>query len=249
MSAVIDDAFRQATEIEKKIQEFFDAVNSVLDWVPGFLDHLIEPIQAGMEKVNQKIMEFWSDVKEFLDNTGNPDKLEQYAEAWRNQVGNPTGAIAGDVALSKLATNTEWTGSGAAAYKAIVPAQSDGLNGIKSLSIDFSTMLKDLANGIENFWIAMGFAFGSLVVGMAAAIVQAATVVAIPGAIVTVIGAIGVALTAIGAAVMEIKGIYDTIDTSQDAIDQGLTDLGQEWAKATPLNQRKMDDTQQWERM
>lgn len=249
MSGVIDDAFQQATEIEKKIKEFFDAVNSVLNWVPGFLDHLIEPIQAGMEKINQKIMEFWSEVKEFLDNTGNPDKLEQLAEAWRDQVGNPTGEIAGDIALEKLATNTEWTGSGAAAYKAIVPAQSDGLNGIKTLSVDFSTMLKDLANGIENFWIAIGFAFGSLVVGFAAAIIEAATVVAIPGAIATVIGALGVAITAIGVAVMEIKTIYDTIDTSQDAIDQGLTDLGQEWSKATPVNQGKMDDTQQWERM
>lgn len=247
MSAAVTEALVRASEIDKKIKEFFDAINTVLDWVPGFLDHLIEPIRAGIEKLNQKIREFWNKVQEFLDNTGDPDKLERYAEEWRNQVGNPIGSIAGRLSKENLETNTEWTGSGAEAYKAVLPAQEDGLNGMKEISIQFSKTFKDLANGIEDFWIAIGIAFGSAIIGFGVAIVEAATVVAIPGAIVTAIGAIGVAFGFITKAIVELKGIYDTIDTSQIAIEQGLTDLGDKWAEAKPVNQNKINDEQQWE--
>jgi hypothetical protein len=41
--------------------------------------------------------------------------------------------------------------------------------------------------------------------------------------------------------VIELKGIYDTIDTSQDKIGQGVTKLGEEWAKATPENWQKVN--------
>lgn len=249
MSEAINEAVAKGEELESKINDFFAKIDDVLDWVPGFLDYLIKPIQDGLQNLRTKVAEFWEKVKEFLENTGNPDKLKSYADRWREQVGNPIGEIAESISKDKLETNTEWSGSGAAAYKAVLPAQKDGLDKVKDISVDFSDTLKELANGIENFWISIGIAFGSAVVGLAGAIVEAATVVAIPGAIATAIGAVGVAAGFIGKAIVDLKAICDTIDTSQDTIKQGVIDLGDEWSKAKPVNQEKMDDEQQWEPM
>lgn len=244
---LIDEAVKKADDIEKKIKDFFDKVNDALDWVPGFLEHLIDPIIKGMEALNKKIGEFWNEVKEFFDNTGNPSKLEDYHTKWIDTVGKPLGEIAGTLDMSKLSTNTEWTGSGAEAYKAIVPPQGAGLNNMKTLATDIGNTLKTLANGIENFWISMGFALASVVVGLVGAIAGAAGVVTIPAGIAVAAGALGAAIGFISAAVIQLKTIYDNIDTSQDKIEQGIEKLGEKWSKATPQNQQKIDDTKQWE--
>jgi len=243
----IDEALETAREIEENISDFFDTVNDVLDWVPFFLKWAIQPAIDAVNFLNGKIQEFWAEVKEFLDNTGNPTKLEAHAEALLNSVANPLGEIAGTIAPEKLATATEWTGSGAEAYKQLIPSQGKGVSGMKDLSTELANTLKKLANGIENFWIAMGIAFASLVVGIIGAIATAITVVGIPAGVAIIATAIGIAISAIGAAILQLKTVYDVIDTSQDTIDQGVTALGEEWAKATPENQAKIDDTKQWE--
>jgi uncharacterized protein YukE len=246
-SPAIDEGLSKAREIGDNFSDFFDTVNDVLDWVPGFLEHLIQPAIDAVNWLKGKIEEFWNTVKEFLDNTGSPSKLEAHSEALINGVFNPLNTMAGDIAPEKLATSTEWTGSGAEAYKQVVPAEVKGVEGLRDLSKDLANTLKELANGIENFWIAMGVAFASLIVGAIAAIAEACTIIGIPAAVATIAGAIGLAIGAIGTAIMELKGIYDTIDTSQDTIDQGLTELGEEWAKASPENQAKIEDPGQWE--
>jgi uncharacterized protein YukE len=246
-SPAIDEAIELAKDIEEGIQDFFDTVNNVLDWVPGFLEHLIQPILDGMAKINQAISEFWAEVKEFLDNTGSPSKLEAHAEALLTGVFTPLGDIGGSIAPEKLATSTEWTGSGAEAYKQVVPAQGNGIGGLKDLAKDLANTLKELANGIENFWIAMGIAFASLVVEIVAAVAGGVSIVGIPVAIGVILVALPITIGAIGTAIVELKGIYDTIDTSQDTIDQGLTKLGEEWAQASPDNQAKIEDPGQWQ--
>lgn len=244
---VIDEAIEKVKDIEKKINEFFDKVNDFLSWVPGHLEDLIQPILDGMEWLRGKIEEFWEELKDFLDNTGNPDKLEKHAEEWRESVGKPLKTIADSVALEKLSTNTEWMGSGAEAYKAIVPAQGKGLEGLKSLSDELATTLKDLANGIENFWIAMAVALAAAIVGLVTAITTAASGVGIPVAIAAIVAALGAVIAILGAAVIELKTIYDTIDTQQDTIETELTNLGDEWAKATPENGKKIANPKEWE--
>jgi uncharacterized protein YukE len=246
MSATIEEALGQAREIDGDFRDFYDKVNSVIDWVPAPLEHLIRPILDGLEWLGERIKEFWDSVADFLDNTGSPSKLEAHAQVLFDSVAKPLETISGDIALDKLPSHIEWTGSGATAYHTIVPKQEKNASDLKDLATDLGNTLKELANGIENFWIAMGFAFGALIVGAVAAIVEACTVVGIPLAIATICAAIGVAIAAIGAAVIEIKTIYDTIDTSQDKIEQGLVDVGEAWAQATPDAQAKMEDPGEW---
>lgn len=51
-------AIQQSTdtfhELEQKIQEFIAKVNNALDWVPGFLSDLIQPIKDGLVFLQQK---------------------------------------------------------------------------------------------------------------------------------------------------------------------------------------------------
>lgn len=242
-SAAIQEAVKKANEIDQKVQSFFDKVNDLLEWVPGFLSDLIRPILDGLAAIKRKFDEFWAPLKEQFDNFGNPPKLEEYSATWRETVANPIRTISDDVKLENMSTNIEWEGRGAEAYKTIVPPQSEGLADIKDLAVDISETLKELANGIEDFWIAIGIALGSLVIGMVAAIVEAATVVGIPAAIATIIAAIGVAFAAVTAAIVALKGIYDTLDTKQEAIQNGLNDLGDKWSKS----KHGMNNPADWE--
>lgn len=242
-SAVIDEAVAKADEIEKKIQEFFDKVNDVISWVPWPFEDLIEPIEQGMEQLRQKVAEFWDRVKDFFTNRGDPEKLKQFADEWRESIGNRIGEIAGDIRLEKMRSNIEWEGRAAEAYKTIVPPQSEGLEGIKSLAVQINASLKSLANGIEDFWTAILIAFGTFVVAIAAAITGAATVVGIPAAIAAVLVAVGACIALVTTAIISRDAVEDTIKAEQDTIAQGTHDIGTEWTRS----KTSMSDPGDWE--
>ncbi|MGH3947833.1 MAG: hypothetical protein ACRDSE_01725 [Pseudonocardiaceae bacterium] len=242
-SAVIDEAVETADEIERKIQEFFDKVNDVISWVPWPFDDLIEPIEQGMAQLREKMQEFWDRLTDFLTNRGDPDKLKQFADEWRESIGNRIGEIAGDIKLTQMRSNIEWEGRAAEAYKTIVPPQSEGLEGIKSLAVQINTSLKSLANGIEDFWTAILIAFGTFVVAIAAAIIGAVTVVGIPAAIVAVLVAVGACVALIATAITSRDAVEDTIKAEQDTIAQGTHDIGTQWTKS----KTSMSDPGDWE--
>lgn len=79
------------------------------------------------------------------------------------------------------------------------------------------------------------------------AIAEAVSVVAIPGIPPTVVAGITIAIGLLGFAVTELKGFMDTTEAKQKKINQQVIDLGDEWAKATPESQKKIDDPSQWE--
>lgn len=242
-SAVIDEAAQKADEIERKIQEFFDKVNDVISWVPWPFEDLIEPIERGMEQLRQKMQEFWDRLTDFLTNRGDPDKLKQFADEWRESIGNRIGEIAGDIKLENMRSNIEWEGRAAEAYKTIVPPQGEGLEAIKSLAVQINTSLKSLANGIEDFWTAILIAFGTFVIAIAAAIIGAATVVGIPAAIAAVLVAVGACLALITTAIISRDSVEDTIKAEQDTIAQGTHDIGTAWAKS----RTSMSNPSDWE--
>ncbi len=242
-SAVIDEAVETADEIERKIQEFFDKVNDVISWVPWPFDDLIEPIEQGMAQLREKMQEFWDRLTDFLTNRGDPNKLKQFADEWRESIGNRIGEIAGDIKLTQMRSNIEWEGRAAEAYKTIVPPQSEGLEGIKSLAVQINTSLKSLANGIEDFWTAILIAFGTFVVAIAAAIIGAVTVVGIPAAIVAVLVAVGACVALIATAITSRDAVEDTIKAEQDTIAQGTHDIGTQWTKS----KTSMSDPGDWE--
>lgn len=238
---VITDALETVREIDKKVQEFFEMVNDWLEWVPGALEHLIDPILRGLDALRKKVEEFWAEVQDFLDNNGEPDKLHEHADKWRDEVGKKVKTLSEPVEEQNLSTHTEWSGSGAKAYEPVVRAQGKGLEGLKSLSDELASTLDDLANAIEDLWISLGIAFGAALVGIIGAIAGGP-----PGWVVAVV-AFGTALVMIGEAVLTIKQFMDTVDGKTKTIDTELTDLGDKWSEATPDNAKKIADPKEWE--
>lgn len=241
-SPIVQQAGDKSKELERKIHEFFDKVNDVLDWVPSFFSDLIEPIQRGMDALKQKVKEFWDRVNQLFDQPGSPDRCHQVAAEWVDKVGNIIGDISGHISLDKMQTNLDWQGRGAEAYKATVPAQVSGLNSIKDLANQLRGSLDNLGNGIESFWTVMIAAFVGFLVGAAAAIAGAITVVGIPLSIAAILTAVGVSLTLITSAIVSVQSLTNTISTEQNTIAQKVHDLGTEWAKSnTGAMQEKSD--------
>jgi hypothetical protein len=228
-----DDKFR---ELQQKIDDFFNKVNDVLSWVPGFLSDLIQPIEDGLNALKQKVKEFWDRVNQLIAQPGSPTRLHQVAEDWVTMVGNVVGDIAGRIGLDKLQTNLDWEGRGAEAYKATVPAQVSGLNSVKDLANQLRSSLDNLGNGIETFWTAMAVAAGVFVVGAIGAIAAACTVVGIPAAIAAIATAAGVSIGLVTTAILSLQSLTNTIA-------QQVHDLGDQWAKS---NTGAMQDKSDW---
>jgi len=225
---LVQQAGDKANELEEKIKEFFDAVNDVLSWVPDFLSDLIEPIQRGIDALNQKIQEFWDRVNLIREQPGDSDRLRQVGDQWANEIGNSAGDIAGTISLDKLKTNIDWTGKAAETYKATVPAQASGLNSVKDLANQMKSSLSSLANAIDNFWLAIKVAFVVFIAGAVAAIATACTVVGLPAAIAT---AAAVSIGLVTTAIIAMQSFTQTIATEQGNITQKIHDDLGEWSK------------------
>lgn len=232
VNPLVREAEGKTEEIDRKVREFFEKVNGLLDWVPGALTQLIEPIQRGLQQLQQKLAEFWDRVNQLFEQPGNSDRLKEVGDSWANSIGNPVGDTAGDISLEKLRANIEWTGKAAEAYKAMVPAQGESLSGIKNLAIQLQNSLTGLANAIDSFWTANLIALGTFVVGVVGAIAAACTVVGVPAAIAAIATAAGVSIGLIATAVNTMNSLVDTIETEQNSIKQKIQDLGSEWSKS-----------------
>jgi hypothetical protein len=92
--------------------------------------------------------------------------------------------------------------------------------------------LNSLANGIDNFWLALKIAFGVFVVGAIGAIAAACTIVGTPAAIAALAGAAGVSIGLVTAAILAVQSFTQTIATEQDGIKTKIHDLGQKWANS-----------------
>jgi uncharacterized membrane protein YccF (DUF307 family) len=111
-----------------------------------------------------------------------------------------------------------------------VPPQAAGLNAIKDIAGQMRTSLNSLANSIDAFWIAIGFALAGFAVAALGAVAAAFTVVGAPAAIAALLTAAGVATALVGAAVVALNSHVNTIEVEQAAIQQKVRDLGSTWA-------------------
>src|SRR5215207_10142690 len=94
LDPLVQEAYEKLQEIQRKVDEFFDKVNSVLSWVPFFLSYLIEPIRAAIEALNAKLREFWDRANQLMEQPGSPSALKDAAQRWSSEVTAP-GQVAG----------------------------------------------------------------------------------------------------------------------------------------------------------
>lgn len=242
---VIDQSMEKLGEIEDKIRELFDQVNSVMSWVPDVLSDLIEPVRRVMNELNGKMTEFWEATKKFTTDVGDPAKLRRVAAEWADRIGNSVGEIAGSVSLDKLKTNIEWSGKAAETYKATVPAQVAGLNSLKDLGLQIRNSLVNLANGLDSFWLQIYGTFAGLLIATLAALVSAISVVGIPAAIVILIGVVGAGIASIFTTINAVDSLTNSIGVEQAAILDKVKSLGVTWPMT---NTDSMSHSADWKR-
>ncbi|MDQ2588683.1 hypothetical protein [Saccharothrix yanglingensis] len=230
MNPLIREVDQRTREVDQHTRTFFEQVDSAMSWVPAPLEHLVDPIVRNMALLHKRLRDFWDRVEQLNGQRGDSDRLKQVGEQWVSRVGDVLGDIAGTIGADRLRTTIEWEGRAARAYQSTVPPQAAGLNAVKDIAGQMRSSLTSLANSIDMFWIAMGIALTTFVVGILAAVGAAVTIVGIPAAIAALIGAAGVTIGLISATIVAMESHVNTIEVEQAAIRQKVRDLGSTWA-------------------
>ncbi|WP_410630125.1 hypothetical protein [Amycolatopsis sp. cmx-4-83] len=230
-TAIIDRTLEDLRAIEEKFREFMAKVRDLLEWVPGALESLIQPIIDLVNYVNEKFAQYQQAAQRLFTDVGDPDKLKQVGRQWIEEFSHTVDDIAGTLHLDKLKANIYWQGRAAETYKAAVPAQIDHLDSMKDLGEQMRDSLNNLANGIDSFWLAMKVIVGGLIAAIVSAILTAATVVGLPLALGIIAGAISMAVPAITGTVIAIETLLDVIETEQNSIQAKVDDLGDQWER------------------
>ncbi|RJQ79070.1 hypothetical protein D5S17_11715 [Pseudonocardiaceae bacterium YIM PH 21723] len=199
--------------------------------MPVYLEPLIKPIKDAANWVDRETQALLDRLRQAVDNPGHEAKLREVGERWVTAVGNALGDIADTIAMDKLATNWEWRGRSADAYKAIVPAQAKGLNDIKDLANQIKSSLGNLANAIENFKDAIKIIIAGFVAAVVVAIVSCFVPVTIPAALAILAGEAAAGLAAVLATYQARQTLDQTIVTEFKSIEQKVHDNLGEWHK------------------
>lgn len=163
---------------------------------------------------------------------GNPAALREASEKWTSEVSKMLGTIAGELNLDNHQTKIEWEGRAAEAYKGLVPEQVEGVNGLESVSDHMVSALDELANTIVTFWVAIGVAVVTFVVGMVAAIAACVGVVTAPAGIAAAVGVAAVCLGLVTAAITALVAMIQSISSSAKSTKQQVDELGSTWEKS-----------------
>ncbi|UOX86428.1 hypothetical protein MUY14_32405 [Amycolatopsis sp. FBCC-B4732] len=230
-TAIIDRTLEDLRAMEEKFREFMAKVRDLLEWVPGALESLIQPIIDLVNYVNEKFAQYQQAAQRLFTDVGDPDKLKQVGRQWIEEFSHTVDDIAGTLHLDKLKANIYWQGRAAETYKAAVPAQIEYLDSMKDLGEQMRDSLNNLANGIDSFWLAMKVIVGGLIAAIVSAILTAATVVGLPLALGIIAGAISMAVPAITGTVIAIETLLDVIETEQNSIQAKVDDLGDQWER------------------
>jgi uncharacterized protein YukE len=224
VDAVIQKAIQKLNEIQQKVNELVDKVNGLLSWVPSFLSFVVDRIKDAMNSLNQKLEQFWEQVKEFVTEPGSPSALKSAAKAWENNVSKMIGNITGTLTTDNLQAENDWHGQAANAYKSTIPDQNTALTALKGVTDQINTSLDNLGNAVIAFWIAVGAALLTFVVGLVGAIAACCTVVGTPAGIAAGIGVAAVVLGLITTAVLALNSYLNSLSAEQNSLYQKLTD-------------------------
>jgi predicted PurR-regulated permease PerM len=222
--SIIQQANQKLQEIQQKVQELFDKINGLLSWVPSFLSGVVDAIKDAVDKFNQKLQEFWTQVEKFFSEPGSPSALKQAAQAWENTVSKVISNVTGSLSTDQLQAENDWQGQAANAYKSTIPSQTAALNSIKGIADQVNTSLNDLAGAVIAFWVAIGAALLTFIVGLVGAIAACCTVVGTPAGIAAAVGVIAVVLGLVTTAILTLTSYLNSVSAEQASLGQKLND-------------------------
>jgi uncharacterized protein YukE len=195
---VFEEAFKKVGELIEKLgnawQDITGNVNSVLRWLPGFLE---EPIKSAFNKCSAKVTEVLDKMATFYQNPGSASAIRTAGDGWNQQVGARASTQAGLLVKEQLETDNEWTGDAADRYGEAVTAQNKALAQIKTITENLQTTLNEIASAVRTFWVSLGIAFVTYIGAAIVCIAGVCTAVAAAPALIAFFTASVAFLTAV----------------------------------------------------
>jgi uncharacterized protein YukE len=210
--AIVADIRQRLTEAEAAVARIATNVDNALSGLPDFLGGGLRDAVAQLRQVFDETVGLILDPLAYV---GDPVALQNAGQAWATDIGGTTGSLAGVSSLNGDKVDDFWTGMAADAYKNTLPAQAMALTAIKAAGDELSSTLTELANAIGRFWIAIGEALLSFVIGIGTAVAATETTIGIPVGVslgLTVAAGLGVGIKSAYSALVDI-----TTDTATRA--------------------------------
>lgn len=174
--AEFEDILRRVREaldaIPREFQRLIDNINSVLDWLPGFI---MDKINAALRAVGDFIGKVLTEIGKFITQPGVPWTLWTHGTTWTEQVGGKVSNWQDVFHVGSMKTDDEWKGGSADAYKNTLPLQQKALGAIKSAADEVDDVLTKMAIAIGVAWLAIVAAIVSFVIELTAEAGAAAT--------------------------------------------------------------------------
>lgn len=186
-------------QIRQKINSIADTINSTLESLPDAMAWIVDEVQAGWQRMLEKLDELWEWFTDKLSYVGNPSMLAEAATSWVANVGAPVVRVNETLADASLSVDDEWEGRAARQYQQGVQPQRDANDSILSdFAQNLSDALTEMAEAITAFWVAVAGGLPVLLVGLLGASGLAGTIVGLPAATVVIVGEIVVYLGVVG---------------------------------------------------
>lgn len=234
-----DDLAREVIElieeIQGKVQSFQDKVNSVLSYVPGFLEWAIGKILDAWDDFCAKMQEFWTLIQEVLSYIGDPGGLRAAADSWTGLVGSPVSNQVSVADAGRLSVDDNWSGDAAEQYRQTLPLQKAAMGDIQDVfATRLSEALGTMAGALTVFYGAMVAAVvafaGALAVGIAALV----GVVTAPGAIIAVVVGVAALITGVTVGITNLRsGASSTQAAFESILGDNSAYPGGAWPQAT----------------
>ncbi len=223
------DVLAIVSDIRERLTEAQAAVDRIAANVDNTLSGLPDIIGGGLRDYVAQLRQMFDDaiglILDPLAYVGDPVALQNAGAGWATNIGGTAGSLAAVTTLNGVKVDDYWVGMAADAYKNTLPAQAGALTAIKAAGDELNSTLTELANAIGRFWIAIGVAVLSFVVGIATAVAATETAIGIP---------VGISL-GLGVAAGLGAGVKSAIDA--------LTDIATDSAtRATALGNRLAND-------
>jgi uncharacterized protein YukE len=222
---VFEEAFKKVGELIGKLgdswRDITDNVNSVLRWLPGFLE---EPIKAAFNKCSAKVTEVLDKMAEFYSNPGSASAIRAVGDGWNEQVGARASTQAGLLVKEQLETDNEWTGDAADRYGEAVTSQNKALAQVKTITDTLQSTLNEIATAVRTFWVSLGVAFVTYIGAAIVCIAGVCTAVAAAPALIAFFAASVAFLTA---SVTFANNFANSLDEKKAKLEQQVTMDGQ----------------------
>jgi hypothetical protein len=245
---VIRDQIVEQLESGKKGLDWIDsngpaiirtALNMYLDTVlhlpvPGFItDRFADEAIEKMHEATKEIRKSLEEAERQIAYVGSPDRLRAAASAIGDKVVTPARELASGVVLGKLASTSpsNWSdGEASGNYVRAVDGRNDAVTAIDTYANPISSALDDLADAIENYYLALLAAVVGVctfILSMVETILSLVGVITAPAAIIGVVGMLLGGITA-GIAIFQLAV---TAEQNARSITGGLSGDVPEWPR------------------